>query len=234
MKQPFESALPTVPSQAWTPRPTSTRPPSQMSDAEVALKNHANWRWFHENEKFAQRFGGRQKTDTLRHHVVVPSSQARMDLNELRSSVSPVTVGPSMVPAMPHPTRAGAEGFSPPGHPQIGRRFSMHSNTSPPASAPPIVPDQPISSTSRAARATTSGQFISVAAPQSAARDEYGGWPANSRQQQHPYQESTSVRVPSHPYATLSRTSRQGFRCGTIMTSATRDRTVLTDALLFD
>lgn len=205
----------TVPSQPWSARSAvSTHPTSRVSDAEQALKSHANWRWFHENEKFAQQRFGRGMSDVhsgmqraepipLRHQFVVPSTS--------RSSESPTPViTPNIQPVMPLPPHAPTSTY--PTRSEVGRRVSVHSIT-PPSSRPALVPDQPISSISRTVRASTSGQFLSVAAPQSAAREELGtgSWSANVSSRQHPRQhqqrQDATMRVPSHPYATLHQTS---------------------------
>ncbi|KAL5523479.1 hypothetical protein ACEPAG_7652 [Sanghuangporus baumii] len=204
---------PTVPSQPWSTRPGSTHPTSRMNDAEQALKSHANWRWFHENEKFTQqRFASgingvgasMQRVDPipLRHHVVVPSMS--------RSSESPTPMPimtPNIQPVMPLPTHCPSNGF--PTRSDVGRRVSVHS-TSPPPPGPPLVPDPPIYSISRAVRASISGQSLSVVAPQSATREELGAgsWSANVTSRQYPQQQhrQATMRVPSHPYATLHQT----------------------------
>ncbi|KAL5485496.1 hypothetical protein ACEPAI_8138 [Sanghuangporus weigelae] len=213
-RRPSQAGLapPTVPSQPWSTKSGSTRPTSRTNDVEQALKSHANWRWFHENEKFAQqRFASgingvgasMQRADmiALRHHVVVPSTS--------RSSESPTPMPimtPNIQPVMPLPAHSPLNGF--PTRSDVGRRVSVHSTSPPPR--PLLVPDPPISSISRAVRASTSGQFLSVVAPQSAAREELGAgsWSANVTSRQYPQQQQqqATMRVPSHPYATLHQT----------------------------
>ncbi|KAH8107479.1 fungal-specific transcription factor domain-containing protein [Phellopilus nigrolimitatus] len=157
-------------------------PPS----AQEALTDRANWRWFQVNPSFAQqRISKRQQGDTIRHHIpqVVLSSH-------LAPQPQPIALNTPAVHASPYV-----------GHNDIVRRLSVTSR--PGNMLPPVVPDQPISSTSRAVRASASGQFLSVATPQSAARDDFG---VGGRRGSAP-----AMSVPQHPYATLHQTPPQAY-----------------------
>ena len=230
--------VPTVPSQSWSTTPT---PPSagsetsraqKMTEAEQALTNHANWRWFHQTEHSSQNHAGYALSQgqvrgqtvrtsgysqhpahhiPLRHHVVIPA---------MRSSESPAPhsqfpTPPSLtpVPSHPHsmsqsPVSAGAYA----GRTDMGRRLSapLTIPNAPFSGIHDLDSQQPISSTLRSGGSPASAGPPAGAgffgAPQSAAREEYAGHAQGrgmSGAQGGWVQPGQRMKVPSHPYATV-------------------------------
>lgn len=160
-------------------------------DTDEALTSGANWRWFHGNAAFAEeRVSNRQPGISLRHHAPV-TLQRRVGEDRL-SQFRPSTVPPLHVSRydMRYPLHIRLQGATAidPTHATLRRNRRSTGNLGP-SMVPVSV--QAISSISRTARASFSGQFPSLVPHQSAIREERSG------RMQEP------VVVPRNPFETL-------------------------------
>lgn len=199
-------SVPFTPAPTPTPAMASTGPidfdfASQLSDAE-ALQSRADWRWFHDHPppQVSQHVGAGIRTGTgVRHHVPHPlaSTPAPTPTLELEQIFGTNWPGPS-----------GGLGAGI-GHAISGLRDEPISTRgraarTPSASTPGIGP---AASASAASVAMGARSFLSVASPQSAARDEPGAGAWNL----HPQSQSQTpaVRLPQPPYIAFQHQQQQ-------------------------